>query len=112
MINTNLPSTSDDPCHLTEPSLICAACYIHFKARLKRIQLEKEAKCTSVTQESTVDRNADINSLPSPKMSMIYNSRESTTMSDYLDILKKLDHDDQISIKFHVGISPIQDKDW
>ena len=78
--------------------------------RLKRIQLEKEAKCTSVKQESTVDRNADINSLPSSKMSMIYNSRESATMSDYLDILKKLDHDDQISINFHVGMRPIQDK--
>jgi len=45
-------------------------------------------------------------------MSMIYNSRESATMSDYLDILKKRDHDDQISINFHVGMSPIQDKDW
>ena len=89
MINTNLASTSNDPCHLTEQSLICAACYIHFKGRLKRIQLEKEAKCVSVKQESTVDRNADINSLPSSKMSMIYNSRESATMSDYLDILKK-----------------------
>ena len=110
MINTNLASTSNDPCHLTEQSLICAACYIHFKARLKRIQLEKEAKCASVKQESTVDRNADINSLPSSKMSMIYNSRESATMSDYLDILKKLDHDDQISINFHVGMRPIQDK--
>ena len=69
-------------------------------------------KCTSVKQKSTVDRNADINSLPSSKMSMIYNSRESATMSDYLDILKKLDHDDQISINFHVGMRPIQDKDW
>ena len=41
LINTYLASISDDPSHLTEQSLICAACYIHFKATLKRIQLEK-----------------------------------------------------------------------
>lgn len=85
MINTYLASISDDPPHLTEQSLICAACYIHFKATLKRTQMEKEP---SVKQESTVERNADINqviSLLSSKMSQIYDSRESATMSDYLE---------------------------
>ena len=84
MINTYLASISDDPSHLTEQSLICAACYIHFKATLKRIQLEKEATSTSVKQESKVERNADINqviTLLSSKMSMIYDNRENATMS-------------------------------
>ena len=88
LINTYLASISDDPSHLTEQSLICAACYIHFKATLKRIQLEKEATSTSVKQESKVERNADINqviTLLSSKMSMIYDNRENATMSDYLE---------------------------
>ena len=88
MINTYIASISDDSPHLTDQSLIWAVCYIHFKATLKRTQVEKEAKCTSVEQESTVERNADINqviSLLSSKMSQIYDSRESATMSDYLE---------------------------
>ena len=88
MINTYLASISDDPSHLTEQSLICTACYIHFKATLKRIQLEKEATSTSVKQESKVERNADINqviTLLSSKMSMIYDNRENATTSDYLE---------------------------
>ena len=53
-------SVNDDPPHLTEQSLICGACYIHFKAMLKHIQLEKETTSTSVKQEPEVERNADI----------------------------------------------------
>ena len=41
LIKTYLPSVNDDPPHLTEQSLICGVCYIHFKSMLKHSQLEK-----------------------------------------------------------------------
>ena len=85
-VNTYLATVSSDSCYLTEQSLICTACYIHFKAVLRNNQQGKQTTVT-LTGESEAERNTDITSvisLCSSKMGTIYDNRESITMSDYL----------------------------
>ena len=50
-INTYPTMVSGDPCHLTTKSLVCTACYKHFKVILGNLQ---KAKTLNVTYRPTV----------------------------------------------------------
>ncbi len=88
-INTYLSIVTSDPSHLTDKSLVCTACYQHFRVIVGNIRKGK-AVTPSHSRKFDAQRNADIDKLISSlssQASAYLSTRESATLSDYLEFV-------------------------
>ena len=86
-VNMYLTIVSNSPSYLTEESIICRACYQHFKNILKNLEKGKLTNFTKLSQEERDLEVDGVMTLLSDTMANIYQNRTSAELGDYIQYI-------------------------